>query len=84
MESHDDFQDFLRKEVITTGQMYDRAYESVRGLLNRRDVVNAREIADAAEELLKSGRVYIGALRRLAHFAAHEEQRRQKSMAQPA
>ena len=66
------------------GEAYDKASDAMLQMTKSSKAADSQAFAGAASELLESGRVYIGALRRLAHYAANGEQRRQKAMSHSA
>jgi len=65
------FQAYLRGEVDSAGERYEQAVERVFALTGGVSSQPGPDLLDAAEILRQSLRVYTGALRRLANFAAH-------------
>jgi hypothetical protein len=63
------FQSYLRCEVESAGKRFEQAVENVFALTGGQA---GPELVGAARELSENLRLYSGALRRMACFAAHE------------
>jgi hypothetical protein len=77
----DSFQEHLRAEVMLAEKRFETIRRSVFSLLDARGAVAGPELLAAADDLAEATRLYIGALRRFAHFTAHEAA---KSVTRPA
>lgn len=71
MSGHEgNFRCYLRQEVINTGNSFEEAKERFFVLTGRPEIPPGTELSDAAREFSESLRLYVGALRRLAHYSA--------------
>lgn len=78
MDSSETFMDYLRGEVEAAEKRYDRVLAT---LLSAED---PRGLPGTSEELIEATRIYVGAIRRMAHFVANRAQNRAKRMPQHA
>jgi hypothetical protein len=69
------FHNYLRREVDTAGRRYERATEQIFALTEKSTVEADPKLLKATQALDESTRLYLGALRRLAHFSAHQARR---------
>jgi hypothetical protein len=70
--SVDDFHSYLHHEVVAAGRRYERATEQVFAMTNGPVVEPSPRLLKATQDLGETTRLYVGALRRLAHFTAHQ------------
>lgn len=73
--SVEDFHSYLRHEVAAAGERYERATEQVFSITAGTVVKPGPRLLKATEDLGETTRLYLGALRRLAHFSAHQVER---------
>ena len=73
--SEESFHAYLRDEVAAAGRRYERATEQIFAMTAGPTVKHAAGLSKAAEDLNETTRLYLGALRRLAHFSAHRAAR---------
>ena len=78
MESRETFMKYLREEMESAGERYQRALAVIL------DAPDLRASPAASEEFIEATRIYIGAIRRIAHFASNGEPNRTKSLTQHA
>jgi hypothetical protein len=83
--TEDRFQTYLRTEMDSAGETFETARARVFALLNASDLVSRHALLGATEEMAEAMRLYLGAIRRFAHFAAnHQAQREEKALARHA
>jgi hypothetical protein len=74
MQSHDaSFHSHLRREVGDAGKRYEMARQKVFVLIGERP---GPRLAEATAGLSAALKAYVSALRRLAHYAAHQAETR--------
>jgi hypothetical protein len=80
------FQSYLRREVKTAGKRYEQAVEKVFALTGEPNIQPGSELSDAIQVVGQTLRLYTGALRSLANFAARkvEQQPRQLETVEPS
>jgi hypothetical protein len=66
------FESYLRTEVDTAGDHFESARERVFALTIGSGITSGPTLLEATEVLSQAVTGYIHALRRLAHFAAHQ------------
>ena len=66
------FRSYLRCEVDTAGKRYEQAVEKVFALTGAPTIQTGPDLADAAEAVSQTLRLYTGTLRRLANFTAQQ------------
>jgi hypothetical protein len=66
------FQTHLRREVDQTAKRFERAREKVFALTGGEEIEAGPALLEATEALSEEMHSYINALRRLAHYAAHQ------------
>ena len=72
MQSLQSFHGYLRLEVDNAEKNYELAKERVFRLTGGPEITDGPALLKATEELAEAMRIYISALRRLAHFASHQ------------
>lgn len=70
----DSFHDYLRGEMENAGKGFETARERLFALMNDEDPGAAQALPAATEELAEAMKMYIGALRRIAHYSAHQKE----------
>jgi hypothetical protein len=66
------FHGHLRRDVDNAGKRFERATKKVLAMTTAPEPGSKPDLADAAEMLSSSMHTYVRALRRLAHYAAHQ------------
>jgi hypothetical protein len=69
----EDFRLYLRREVASAQTEYDTARIRVLAFTEDRDLTPGPAFDHALADLLEATRIYVGAIRRLAHFAANDK-----------
>jgi len=83
--TEDSFQTYLRSEMDGAGKTFETARARVSALLNASDRASRHALPGATEEMAEAMRLYLGSIRRFAHFAANQQaQREQKAFARHA
>jgi hypothetical protein len=72
MKSEESFDGFLRQEVETAGKCYERAKREVFAMTGSEEIRPDPALLQSIEVLSEAMKVYINALRRLAHYSAHQ------------
>ena len=75
MNSQQSFQGYLRLEVANAEKQFEQAKEKVFALTGGPVVAPDPALLEAAQSFSQDMKAYINALRRLAHFSAHQSER---------
>lgn len=69
------FRGYLRQEVDDAGQHYEQARVRFFALMGEPQFQPGPAVLEATEAFSEALRMYVGALRRLAHYSAHQGRR---------
>jgi hypothetical protein len=75
MNSQESFQGYLRLEVVNAEKQFEQAKEKVFALTGGPKVEPDPALLEATQYFSQNMQTYINALRRLAHFSAHQSRR---------